>query len=49
VQDAPRIEPNYLTHPQDVAQALRGARLTQRIAQTAAMRGPDRLARSPRT
>jgi choline dehydrogenase len=38
-QDAPRIEPNYLTHPEDVAQALRGARLTQRIAQTAAMRG----------
>jgi len=39
VQDAPRIEPGYLTHPEDVAQALRGARLTQRIAQTAAMRG----------
>jgi choline dehydrogenase len=39
VQDAPHIAPNYLTHPQDIAQALRGARLTQRIAQTAAMRG----------
>ncbi len=38
-QDAPRIEPNYLTHPQDIAQALRGARLVQRLGQTAAMRG----------
>ncbi len=39
VLDAPLIEPNYLTHPQDVAQALRGARLVQRLSQTAAMRG----------
>jgi choline dehydrogenase len=39
VHDAPRIEPHYLTHPEDIAQALRGARLTQRMARTAAMRG----------
>ena len=36
---APEINPNYLSHPQDVAQALRGARLVQRLSQTAAMRG----------
>ena len=36
---APRIEPRYLSHPDDVAQALRGARLVQRLGQTAAMRG----------
>jgi choline dehydrogenase len=39
VQDAPRIAPHYLTHPQDLAQALRGARLIRRLQQTAAMRG----------
>ena len=39
VQDAPSIEPHYLSHPDDVAQALRGARLVQRLSQTAAMRG----------
>jgi len=39
VQDAPSIEPHYLSHPEDVAQALRGARLVQRLSQTAAMRG----------
>ena len=38
-QDAPLIEPNYLAHPEDVAQALRGAHLVQRLSQTAAMRG----------
>ena len=38
VSDAPNIQPNYLSHPEDVAQALRGARLIQRLAQTDAMR-----------
>jgi len=44
VQDAPRIAPNYLSHPEDVAQALRGARLVQRLSRTAAMRA---LIRAP--
>ena len=35
----PHIEPHYLSHPQDVAQALRGAQLVRRLSQTAAMRG----------
>ena len=39
VNDAPRIQPNYLAHPDDVAQALRGAQLLQRLGRTAAMRG----------
>ncbi len=39
VQDAPRIEPHYLSHPDDLAQAVRGARLVHRLSQTAAMRG----------
>jgi len=37
--DAPLITPNYLSHPDDVAQALRGARLVRRLSETAAMRG----------
>ena len=37
-QDAPRIMPNYLSHPDDVAQALRGAHLVRRLEQTAALR-----------
>ena len=37
--DAPLIVPNYLSHPEDVAQALRGAQLIRRLEQTAAMRG----------
>lgn len=36
---APRILPHYLSHPEDVAQALRGAQLIRRLQQTAAMRG----------
>lgn len=44
VLDAPRIEPRYLSHPEDVAQALRGAQLVQRLARTPAMRG---LIRAP--
>jgi choline dehydrogenase len=36
---APRIMPNYLSHPEDVAQALRGAQLTRRLAATPAMKG----------
>ena len=39
VLDAPRIEPHYLSHPEDVAQALRGAQLLQRLGRTAALRG----------
>ena len=38
VTDAPRILPNYLSHPDDLAQAIRGAQLVQRLAQTPAMR-----------
>ena len=38
VGDAPDIRPNYLSHPEDVAQALRGAQLIRRLGQTAAMR-----------
>ena len=44
VSDAPNIRPNYLSHPQDVAQALRGAQLIRRLAQTDAMR---KLIREP--
>jgi len=36
---APSIRPRYLSHPEDVAQALRGAQLVQRLARTQAMRG----------
>jgi choline dehydrogenase len=36
---APLIQPRYLSHPEDVAQALRGAQLVQRLARTEAMRG----------
>ncbi len=36
---APRILPNYLSHPEDVAQALRGAQLIRRLCETTAMRG----------
>lgn len=39
VAQAPNIEPRYLSHPDDVAQALRGAQLVQRLARTDAMRG----------
>ncbi len=39
VEDPLHIAPNYLSHPEDVAQALRGARLIQRLEHTAAMRG----------
>lgn len=35
---APRIQPNYLSHPDDVQAALRGARLIQRLSQTPALR-----------
>lgn len=38
-RQAPRILPNYLSHPQDVSQALRGAQLVRRLTETAAMRG----------
>ena len=37
--DKPLIAPSYLSHPQDVEQALRGAQLIRRLEQTAAMRG----------
>ena len=39
VSDAPLIQPNYLSHPDDVVQALRGARLVQRLSHAAALRG----------
>ncbi len=38
VQQAPHIQPHYLSHPDDVSQALRGAQLVRRMGQTAAMR-----------
>ncbi len=38
VNDAPHIQPHYLSHPDDVTQALRGAQLVRRLSQTAAMR-----------
>lgn len=43
---APAIAPAYLSHPQDVAQALRGAQLIRRLENTEAMRGLilDRIA-----
>ena len=39
ISTAPLIQPRYLSHPEDVAQALRGAQLVQRLARTEAMRG----------
>ena len=39
VQVAPLIQPNYLSHPEDVRLALLGAKLVQRLSQTAALRG----------
>ena len=39
VASAPRIRPNYLSHPEDVAQALHGAKLIQRLTGTDAMKG----------
>ncbi|MEO5738105.1 MAG: GMC oxidoreductase, partial [Variovorax sp.] len=41
---APHISPAYLSHPQDLEQAVRGARLIRRLARTEAMRG---LIRAP--
>ena len=35
----PRIQPRYLSHADDVVQALRGAQLVRRLARTEAMRG----------
>jgi choline dehydrogenase len=39
IHSAPSIQPNYLSHPDDVQVALRGAQLIQRLNQTAAFRG----------
>lgn len=39
VQMAPLIQPNYLSHPDDVRLALLGAKLLQRLSQTPALRG----------
>ena len=39
VMVAPRIQPHYLSHPDDVQAALRGARLIKRLSQTPALRG----------
>ncbi len=41
ISDAPGIHPHYLSHPEDVAPALRGAQLIRRLSQTAAMTRPD--------
>lgn len=43
-QAAPRIRPNYLSDPEDAAQALRGAQLIRRLEQTAAL---QKLIQSP--
>lgn len=48
VADAPRIEPRYLSHPEDLAQALRGARLVRRLENTDAMRALIREPIAPR-
>ena len=45
---APAIMPGYLSHPEDVAQALRGAQLIRRLEQTEAMRGLIREPMAPR-
>jgi len=47
VAQAPNIEPRYLSHPDDVTQALRGAQLVQRLARTDAMRGLIREPMAP--
>lgn len=39
MQDAPLIRPNYLSHPEDQKAAIRGGRLIQRLAQSAAIKG----------
>jgi choline dehydrogenase len=44
---APRIQPNYLSHPEDLAAALRGALLIQRLARTPALRGLIQAPASP--
>ena len=46
-QAAPRIQPNYLSHPEDAAQALRGAQLIRRLEQTAALQGLIKSAIAP--
>ncbi len=48
VAQAPAIAPGYLSHPQDVAQALRGAQLIRRLEHTEAMRGLIREPIAPR-
>ena len=48
VAQAPAIMPAYLSHPEDVAQALRGARLLRRLENTDAMRGLIREPIAPR-
>ncbi len=45
---APIITPGYLSHPEDVAQALRGAQLVRRLENTDAMRGLIRTPIAPR-
>ncbi|MCZ4316593.1 GMC family oxidoreductase N-terminal domain-containing protein [Comamonadaceae bacterium G21597-S1] len=45
---APIITPGYLSHPEDVAQALRGAQLIRRLENTDAMRGLIRAPIAPR-
>jgi choline dehydrogenase len=47
VNTPPAIQPNYLSHPDDVQVALRGARLVQRLSQTPALRGLIQEAISP--
>ena len=39
VNTPPAIKPHYLSHPDDVQVALRGARLIQRLSQTPALQG----------
>jgi len=48
VAQAPAITPGYLSHPQDVAQALRGAQLIRRLENTDAMRGLIKAPIAPR-
>lgn len=46
-RQAPLIQPNYLSHPDDVQAALRGAKLVKRLSQTPALRGLIKEAIAP--
>ena len=47
--DHPTIQPNYLTHQDDVTTLVAGLRLANQLAQTAAMRAAGAVVWSPAT